>query len=65
MLALKGIFLNKLWTYIKRHDSAVIHTIDLNSWRDTHKAVSVFCDMFTFYTETLTDSGMLDLYWLM
>lgn len=59
MLALKGIFLNKLWLYIKKYETNVVHTGGscLCFTRDTYKVISVFCDMFSFYTETLTDSG--------
>lgn len=56
LLALKGTFLNRLWRYVERNDSNILLTIAMQ-WRDPHKAISVFCDMFTFYTETLTDSG--------
>lgn len=61
MLALKGTFLNALWSYIKKYERNVVHTSGscLCLSKDTHKAISVFCDMFSFYTETLTDSGKL------
>lgn len=57
MLALKSVFLNNLWKFVKKNEANIRHTMGLTQWRDPHKAFSVFCDMFTFYTETLTDSG--------
>lgn len=59
MLALKSTFLNALWAYIKKYETNVMHTGGnyLRYTGDTHKAISVFCGMFSFYTETLTDSG--------
>lgn len=62
MLALRGTFLNKLWLSIKKHETSTLQMTggSLGQWRDIHTAISVFCDMFTFYTETLTDSETSD-----
>lgn len=62
MLALKGTFLNKLWQTIKKQENSISQMTGgaLGQWRDIHTAISVFCDMFTFYTETLTDSESSD-----
>lgn len=59
MLVVKGTFLKKLWCYIKKYETNVGHTSNscMCLTRDSYKTISVFCDMFSFYTETLTDSG--------
>ncbi|KAJ8961181.1 hypothetical protein NQ318_008862 [Aromia moschata] len=50
-------FLNKLWVSLNKNQSGELQMkgSSLISWRDCHTTLSVFCDMFTFYTETLTD----------
>lgn len=55
-LGLSGTFLNQLWRRI--YDPSIesqLRTSFLASWKESHVMLSVFCDMFTFYTETLTD----------
>ncbi|XP_066138710.1 ubiquitin-protein ligase E3C isoform X2 [Euwallacea fornicatus] len=61
-LGLNSIFLKKLWSSMsKKHYSELqINGALLVSWRDCHTKLSVFCDMFTFYTETLTDKENSD-----
>ncbi|KAJ8920591.1 hypothetical protein NQ315_004730 [Exocentrus adspersus] len=54
---LNSTFLNKLWLSICRNqqDDLQMKSASLMSWKECHTTLSVFCDMFTFYTETLTD----------
>lgn len=60
-LGLNSIFLKRLWYSISKKQSAdlQINGASLVSWKNHHTKLSVFCDMFTFYTETLTDKGKL------
>ncbi|KRT78249.1 hypothetical protein AMK59_6682 [Oryctes borbonicus] len=62
MLALRGTFLNKLWVAIKKEESNIFSTNRgiLCPWQRIHTLISVFCNMFTFYTQTLTDSESTD-----
>lgn len=62
MLAIKGTFISKLWQFIIRHEASIIQssTGQMACLQDVHMAISVFCDVFTFYTETLTDSESTD-----
>ncbi|GJQ86440.1 hypothetical protein Trydic_g10347 [Trypoxylus dichotomus] len=62
MLALRGTFLNKLWLAIKKQESNIFTTNKgiLCPWQEIHTLISVFCNMFTFYTQTLTDSESTD-----
>ncbi|XP_050309699.1 ubiquitin-protein ligase E3C isoform X2 [Anthonomus grandis grandis] len=61
-LGLNSIFLKKLWSTISKSQPAdlQINGASLLSWKDCHTNLSVFCDMFTFYTETLTDKENSD-----
>ncbi|KAG5896718.1 hypothetical protein JTB14_014594 [Gonioctena quinquepunctata] len=54
---LNSLFLNRLWMYLNKNESGQFQSKGscLISWRDYHTTLSVFCDMFTFFTETLTD----------
>jgi ubiquitin-protein ligase E3 C len=56
-LGLNGNFLNKLWNTLSRKRSleGELRGSCLLSWKECHTILSVFCDTFTFYTETLTD----------
>ncbi|XP_968359.1 ubiquitin-protein ligase E3C [Tribolium castaneum] len=56
-LGLNGNFLNKLWNMLNRKRSleGELRGSCLLSWKECHTTLSVFCDTFTFYTETLTD----------
>ncbi|CAH1168753.1 unnamed protein product [Phyllotreta striolata] len=56
---LNSTFLIKLWEYLNKNNSRQLEAkgTSLAVWRNYHTALSVFCDMFTFYTATLTDSG--------
>ncbi|RZC38508.1 ubiquitin-protein ligase E3C [Asbolus verrucosus] len=56
-LGLNGNFLNKSWSILTRKRSleSELRGSCLLSWKECHTNLSVFCDMFTFYTETLTD----------
>ncbi|KAJ8929516.1 hypothetical protein NQ314_017774, partial [Rhamnusium bicolor] len=58
-LGLNSIFLNKLWLVINKnqHGDLQMRGSCFISWKECHTTLSVFCDMFTFYTETLTDRG--------
>lgn len=58
MLTLRGTFLNKLWGWIKKREDLI--TNSPNAWKDAQIPISVFCNMFTFYTETITDSETTD-----
>ncbi|XP_022903974.1 ubiquitin-protein ligase E3C [Onthophagus taurus] len=60
MLALRGVFLEKLWSAINVRTSAIKNRGMLSSWNETYMLTSVFCSMFTFYTQTLTDSESTD-----
>ncbi|KAB0798693.1 hypothetical protein PPYR_09686 [Photinus pyralis] len=62
MLALNGNFLNKIWDLITKDEVTIkqMNSTAFSVWKDIHKALLVFCDMFTFYTETLTDSESSD-----
>ncbi|KAF5269313.1 hypothetical protein FQR65_LT02614 [Abscondita terminalis] len=62
MLALRGKFLNKIWELIKKDDTSIkqMNSMSFVLWKDIHVAILVFCDMFTFHTETLTDSESSD-----
>lgn len=61
MLAMKDTFLNKLWTWIQRYRSFILQaSSNFALWKEYMVPVSVFCDMFTFYTETLTDTESTD-----
>lgn len=62
MLALRGTFLNKIWELIQKDEVSIkqMNSMSFAVWKDIHKAILVFCDMFTFYTETLTDSESSD-----
>ncbi|KAL1497278.1 hypothetical protein ABEB36_008270 [Hypothenemus hampei] len=61
-LGLNSVFLRKLWSTLlkKRPNDLQINGASLVSWKDCHTKLSVFCDMFTFYTETLTDKENSD-----
>lgn len=64
MLAQEAIFLRELWLSIKRNeknifDSGTTNMSTANKWKESQIPVSVFCDLFTFYTEKLTDSGKI------
>ncbi|CAH1133303.1 unnamed protein product [Ceutorhynchus assimilis] len=61
-LGLNSVFLKKLWFVISKKTSVDLQTVgaSLVSWKDCHTKLSVFCDMFTFYTETLTDKENSD-----
>lgn len=65
LLAQEAIFLRELWLSIKRNeknifDSGTTNMSTANKWKESQIPVSVFCDLFTFYTEKLTDSGAKD-----
>lgn len=59
MLALRGTFLNKLWLAIGKKESIIFSPKEgiMCPWQKIHTLIFVFCNMFTFYTQTLTDSG--------
>ncbi|CAH1102309.1 unnamed protein product [Psylliodes chrysocephalus] len=59
---LNSVFLTKLWAYLNKNNTGQFEAKGscLVAWRDFHTTLSVFCDMFTFYTETLTDSENSD-----
>lgn len=59
---LSSTYLTKLWAYLNNHNKDQFQSkiSSIVAWRDYHTVVSVFCDMFTFYTETLTDSENSD-----
>lgn len=61
-LGLNSIFLKKLWNTVakKQPNDLQINGASLVSWKGCHTILSVFCDMFTFYTETLTDKENSD-----
>lgn len=61
-LGLNSIFLKKLWNAMEKKQTSdfQINGVSLTYWKDCHKALSVFCDMFAFYTETLTDKENSD-----
>lgn len=61
-LGLNSTFLKRLWSILSRkhYSHLQINGASLTSWKDCHKNLSVFCDMFTFYTETLTDKENSD-----
>ncbi|KAK9869663.1 hypothetical protein WA026_003411 [Henosepilachna vigintioctopunctata] len=56
-LGLNSTFLKRLWIALGKHVSLEneLRGCCLASWRESHTQLSVFCDMFTFYTQTLTD----------
>ncbi|XP_044750713.1 ubiquitin-protein ligase E3C [Coccinella septempunctata] len=56
-LGLNSVFLKRLWTALgnSRNIENDLKGCYLVSWRDCHTRLSVFCDMFTFYTQALTD----------
>ncbi|KAL3283640.1 hypothetical protein HHI36_006779 [Cryptolaemus montrouzieri] len=56
-LGLNSMFLKRLWITLGKNSSLEneLRGCCLASWRDCHTRLSVFCDMFTFYTQTLTD----------
>lgn len=62
-LGLNSTFLRRLWTTLgsSRNIENELKGCYLVSWRDCHTRLSVFCDMFTFYTQALTDRGNLHL----
>ena len=41
----------------KQTSDLQINGSSLATWKDYHTKLAVFFDMFTFYTETLTDKG--------
>ncbi|ENN81570.1 hypothetical protein YQE_02099, partial [Dendroctonus ponderosae] len=60
-LGLNSTFLKKLWFAISKKSADLqINGTSLVSWKGCHTQLSVFCDMFTFYTETLTDKENSD-----
>ncbi|CAH0558292.1 unnamed protein product [Brassicogethes aeneus] len=61
LFGLNSVFLNRLWKLLNKN--AWIEELrgsTLTSNRGIYVTFSVFCDMFTFYTETLTDSENSD-----
>nr|CAH7736321.1 unnamed protein product [Callosobruchus chinensis] len=62
-LGLSGKFINMLWKNISSNlfKQLEMKGASLNSWSECHTTLSVFCDMFTFFIETLTDRENLDL----
>lgn len=57
-LGLNSKFLKSLWNALGQNNYWEIG--GLTSWKKFHTRLSVFCDMFTFYTATLTDSENSD-----
>ncbi|CAH1175956.1 unnamed protein product [Phaedon cochleariae] len=60
-MGLNSTYLRKLWTYLNSNQSGQYQAKgSLISWREYHTYLAVFCDLFTFYTETLTDKENSD-----
>ncbi|XP_028139007.1 ubiquitin-protein ligase E3C [Diabrotica virgifera virgifera] len=59
---LSSTYLKRLWAYLNKNNTGQFETkiSSFIAWREYHTTLSVFCDMFTFYTETLTDSETSD-----
>ncbi|KAF5304497.1 hypothetical protein FQA39_LY09693 [Lamprigera yunnana] len=59
MLAIRGNVLNNIWKLIRNDEMFIkqIHHMSFATWRNVHKAILVFCDLFSFYTLTDAESS--------
>ncbi|XP_060526269.1 ubiquitin-protein ligase E3C [Cylas formicarius] len=60
-LGLNGTFLGSLWRDIRKKVTDLqLKGSSLVTWKSGYSVLAVFCDVFTFYTENLTDKENCD-----